>query len=313
MRIEEITKKSLSEVDDRELKSLRWSFTKLWDKHFKDNDKAVVGCFERSDFITKYRMLLKETNSRSLEHSTCDIDRQAFRKAMEVLQVGIDPAQFENISEMTSYILVKEDFAKSAKIEVIIRDNEENQNEALEKELLKTIGEQINKDCIFVYEKDFSGKCIPLFNKMLCPVKKIEKIEIEKEQDILKPDIEKKFERFVPIFPIAKGDEHIVYGVVYEPDVEDSQGDTANTEEIQKAAYQFMEDVQLFKVNHKGKKIKVKVLESYIAPADFVVSNQQIKKGSWILVTRVLDKKVWKDIKEGHLTGYSMAGYAKVS
>lgn len=310
MRIEEITKKSLSEVDDSELKSLRWSFTKLWDKHFKDNEKIVVGCFERNDFITKYRMLLKETNSRSLEHSTCDIDRQAFRKAMEVSQVGIDSSQFENILEMTSYILVKEDFAKSEKIEIIIRDDEENQSEALEKELTKLIKEQLDKDCTFVYEKDFSGKGIPLFNKILCPVKKIERIEIE---NVSKPDIEKKFEKFVPIFPITKGDERICCGIVYEPNVEDSQGDMASAEEIKKAAYQFMEDVQLFKVNHKGKKIKVKVLESYIAPADFVVSNQQIKKGSWILVTRVLDKKVWKDIKEGRLTGYSMAGYAKVS
>jgi len=229
---------------------------------------------------------------------------------MEVLQVGIDPAQFENISEMTSYILVKEDFAKSAKIEVIIREDEENQNETLEKELTKLIKEQTDKDCIFVYEKDFSGKCMPLFNKVLCPIKKIERIEIE---NVSKPDIEKKFEKFVPIFPIAKGDERICCSVVYAPgnvNDTDAQGDFATEEEIRLAAYNFMEKTQVFKVNHEGKPIKVKILESYIAPQDITIAGQPIIKGSWILTTRILDKKVWEAIKKKEITGMSMAGFA---
>lgn len=123
----------------------------------------------------------------------------------------------------------------------------------------------------------------------------------------------KKFEKFISVYLVDKADsdEHIVCGVVYEPNVEDAQGDEANEVEIRKAAYQFMEEVQAFRVMHKGKKVKVRVLESFIAPVDFAVVNKSVKKGSWILTVRVLDKKIWKAVKDGELTGFSMAGYAK--
>ena len=122
----------------------------------------------------------------------------------------------------------------------------------------------------------------------------------------------KQFEKYVSVYPIDKADseEHIVCGIVYEPDVEDSQGDMADEEEIRKAAYRFMEKTQTFKVMHKNQKVKVKVLESYIAPTDFTLAFQTIKKGSWVITVRVLDKKIWKSVKSGELNGFSMAGYA---
>jgi len=128
---------------------------------------------------------------------------------------------------------------------------------------------------------------------------------------------EKKFEKFVPIFCFDKQkdeskDERIVCGIVYAPDEEDTQGDGASAEEIRKAAYYFMENVQRFKVNHKGTSVKVKVLESYLAPTDLEFSGQIVKQGTWLLTTRVLDSKIWKGIKSGAITGYSMAGYATV-
>ncbi|KKM48094.1 hypothetical protein LCGC14_1558010 [marine sediment metagenome] len=127
---------------------------------------------------------------------------------------------------------------------------------------------------------------------------------------------DKKFEKFISVYPIDKADiadEHLVCGIVYEPDVEDAQGDKANEVEIRKAAYQFMEEVQTFRVMHKGKKVKVKVLESYIAPVDFTVAKQAIKKGTWVLTVRILDKKIWKAVKDGELSSFSMAGYAKTA
>lgn len=125
----------------------------------------------------------------------------------------------------------------------------------------------------------------------------------------------KTFEKFISVYPIDKADsdEQVVCGIVYEPDEVDAQGDKANEIEIRKAAYQFMEQVQVFKIMHKGKKAKVKVLESYIAPVDFTMANQFIKKGSWVITVRILDKKIWKAVKDGKLTGFSMAGYAKTA
>lgn len=136
----------------------------------------------------------------------------------------------------------------------------------------------------------------------------------EKKSKKLLSKKEKEIEKFISVYPIDKADEeHIVCGVVYEPDVEDAQGDKANEVEIRKAAYQFMEQSQSFKVMHKGKEVKVKVLESYVAPENFTIAKQAIKKGSWILTVRVLNKKIWNAVKEGELTGFSMAGYAKTA
>lgn len=126
--------------------------------------------------------------------------------------------------------------------------------------------------------------------------------------------ISKAISMNVPVFAVEKkdDDEHIVYGIVYEPDTVDAQGDQASEEEIRKAAYHFMENNPTFKIMHKGKPVDIKVLESYIAPQDFTIEKRTIKKGSWVLVTRVNDKKLWSAIKDGTYTGYSMAGYAKV-
>jgi len=143
------------------------------------------------------------------------------------------------------------------------------------------------------------------------------KKKVQKNAEKIIKDVKDElvFERDVSVYLFDKADkdEQVVYGVVYEPDEEDAQGDIANEVEIRKAAYGFMEKVQSFKVMHKGKKVKVKVLESYIAPTEFEMASQTIKKGSWVMAVRVLDKKIWKAIKDGDLTGFSMAGYAKTS
>lgn len=115
----------------------------------------------------------------------------------------------------------------------------------------------------------------------------------------------------IPIFKVSE-EEHIVGGIVYEPMKEDVQGDFATEQEIRDACYYFMEHSQRFKLQHKGQPItqKINILENYIAPIDFVVNGEKVRKGSWILIIRVRDAGIWKDIKEGKITGFSMAGLA---
>jgi len=309
IRIEEVTKQGLSEANDEELRTLRFQFAKFWDNHFKHNSRKVVGCFTRNNFVAKYRLLLKEMDSsrRSLEHSTCDIDRKAFAQSMETKQAGIDIAQLAQLVTGENCIILDKDFAQADELKITIQQAADGPDEQLEKDLTKMLGEQFDKPCAFVYEQNFKGEGIPLFHEVLQPVEKIEKIELESEEGE-----GEEIEKDIEIIPIEKGDEHIVYGIVYEPDTKDAQGDQASAEEIKKAAYNFMEHVQTFKVMHKGNKVKIKILENYIAPVDFTIEKRNVKEGSWVLVTRILDKQVWKDIKAGKLTGYSMAGYAKV-
>ena len=310
MRIEEIGKQALKDTTDLELKQLKYKFAKFWERHFKHNSKEIVGCFERADFIAKYRLLLKEMDSqkRSLQHSTCDIDRQAFKQSMQVKADGIDFSVFSEILTKKNYIILDKDFAKTDEIKITIAQTTdlESFSQFIEKEITKVFKEQFDKPCVFVYEQDFEGDGICLFHEVLCPAVKLQKIEIKSDGTEIEKDI--------VIVPLEKekGDEHIVYGIVYEPNEVDAQGDQANAEEIKKAAYDFMENVQTFKVNHKNKKVKVKILENYIAPVEFTIEKRNVKKGSWVLVLRILDGKIWKSIKKGELTGYSMAGYAKV-
>jgi len=132
------------------------------------------------------------------------------------------------------------------------------------------------------------------------------------EESVAKSDGE-EFELFAP-FIKADSDKQILYACVYEPGVEDSQGDEANAEEIEKAAHQFLSEVQTIKVMHKGKARKdVQILESYVAPSDCVIGEESITKGSWILVLKINSAKLWKKCKNGSYTGVSMGGQARVA
>lgn len=122
----------------------------------------------------------------------------------------------------------------------------------------------------------------------------------------------KEVKKFVRII---KGDspERIVYGIVAEPDVEDSQGDQQTAEEIEKAAYWFMEKAQGIKVetdvDHDDDDFSANLLENYIARSDMVIEEEVIKKGSWVQALR-LDEDTWEKVESGELTGFSMKGTA---
>ncbi len=118
-------------------------------------------------------------------------------------------------------------------------------------------------------------------------------------------------------FNITKIDkkQHIVGGVVYEPDEVDTQGDYANKKEIEKAMYRFMEkyatNTKRIRINHKGKKYFFPIIESFIPDHDITKGGQKLKAGTWWLMIKVPDEKIWKDIESENLTGFSMGGRAK--
>jgi hypothetical protein len=309
MRIEEITKAKLEKVSDTELARLRYKAATYWDRHFKSNDRQTVGCFTRTGFIAKYRLLLNEVSSerRSLQGSTSDLDRQAFRQSMQAKADGIDLAMFQEVPTTKNCVILDKDFAKADEINITIQAAEDTATALfLEEELTKAFAEQFDKPVVFNHDEQYEGEGIPLFDQVMRPAAKVEAVEIKKEHKEIEEDLE--------LLPVEKEkDERIVCGIVYEPNSVDSQGDQASADEIKKAAYGFMEHAQAFKVMHKGKKVNVRILENYIAPVAFKIGDRQVKKGSWVMVARVVDKKLWKAIKGGELTGYSMAGYAKVS
>ncbi|MER2458410.1 XkdF-like putative serine protease domain-containing protein [Bacillus subtilis] len=120
------------------------------------------------------------------------------------------------------------------------------------------------------------------------------------------------FEKKVRLFTKSEQDEQkLVYGIVYEPDVPDAHGDFMTAEEIEKAAHGFLAEAREIDINHSFEGGTGVVVESYVAPDDFMIGSKRITKGSWVLVTRASDE-VWEQIKAGIITGYSMAGTADV-
>lgn len=110
---------------------------------------------------------------------------------------------------------------------------------------------------------------------------------------------------------VKSADERIIFGIVLEPDTVDAQGDTISTDEIRQAAHKFMEDFGQLGLQHREiVNGKLKLLESFIAPVDFDVDGQSVKKGTWLMAERVVDDTLWVAIKKGDITGYSIGGSA---
>ena len=102
----------------------------------------------------------------------------------------------------------------------------------------------------------------------------------------------------------------LVYAVVYEPEVEDTDGDKMTADEIEKASHEFMMSNQSIDRQHDFVAGAGQLMESYIAPVDFKLGEQLVTKGTWVMVTKASDE-IWDGIQNGEITGYSMAGTAE--
>ncbi|WP_368653760.1 XkdF-like putative serine protease domain-containing protein [Ornithinibacillus sp. 4-3] len=150
-----------------------------------------------------------------------------------------------------------------------------------------------------------------LINASITHVSYVDKGANQKQFFFTKSDKKPNIQKEVKLF-INKDEEEqqLVYGVVYEPDVEDSHGDVMTAKEIEKAAHGFVKDARNIDTQHDFQAGVGEVVESYIAPIDFELGEQTITKGSWVLVTKASDE-IWESIKKGDITGYSMAGTAE--
>ncbi len=119
-------------------------------------------------------------------------------------------------------------------------------------------------------------------------------------------------------FAKAIEEEQTVSGIVLKPETTDAQGDIYSPEVIRKAAFDFLSNYnKSTKLGHQHKDFKnwggrFALVESYLAPSDFVLGDKIVKQGSWVMTVKVLDSKIWKMVKDGKITGFSIGGKAKV-
>lgn len=114
--------------------------------------------------------------------------------------------------------------------------------------------------------------------------------------------------------PIYKADsaQQKVWAVVLEPYTVDAQGDWETPDEIEKACHAWMENWQAHNIRHKGDVNKdIRTVECYIAPTDFALGAQPVRKGSWVMGVHILDGDVWQQVEKGELNGFSIEGYGR--
>ncbi|WP_336737396.1 XkdF-like putative serine protease domain-containing protein [Bacillus altitudinis] len=150
-----------------------------------------------------------------------------------------------------------------------------------------------------------------LINAKITHVSYVDKAANQKQFFFMKSEKQPDFQKEIKVIAKADDAQRLVYGIVYEPNVADAHGDFMTPEEIEKAAHGFLKDAREIDKQHDFQAGVGEVVESYIAPSDFEMGDEMIKKGSWVLVTKASDE-IWEQIQKGEITGYSMAGTADI-
>jgi hypothetical protein len=130
-----------------------------------------------------------------------------------------------------------------------------------------------------------------------------------------------KRNKFLTLLPVRKEDvkKQIVYGVVLEPNVVDTQADFMRPDEIEKTAHGYLKKAIKGKATVSRKQHGPKAffkdkpgivpVESFIAPCDFTYDgNETVKKGTWVVAMLFEDPKEWEKVLDGTYTGFSIGG-----
>ncbi|HEY3875550.1 MAG TPA: XkdF-like putative serine protease domain-containing protein [Candidatus Kapabacteria bacterium] len=111
---------------------------------------------------------------------------------------------------------------------------------------------------------------------------------------------------------IAKADveKGIIYGVVYEPDTTDTQGDWADAPTIERAAHDFLikGKVRMVDTMHDYTPIDGGVVESFIKNGE-ANNYPDAKDGAWLVAIKPDDMTKMK-VKSGEYRGISLSGTA---
>ncbi len=157
---------------------------------------------------------------------------------------------------------------------------------------------------------------VELVNANVTHVSYVGKAANKRQFFLTKSADEPTFQKEVKVFINKEEDEQLVYGIVYSPgsaddeSTHDTDGEFMSAESIEKAAHGFMKDARNIDSGHDFEAGVGEVVESYIAPVDMTIGEEEIAKGSWVLVTKASDE-IWEAVQKGTYTGYSLAGTAE--
>jgi len=112
---------------------------------------------------------------------------------------------------------------------------------------------------------------------------------------------------------VAKdAEKQVIYGIVFEPDYVDMDGDYVTKEDIENAAHEYLINSRKIKLSHQIDIDNVcDVVESYVAPVDLKYNEHIVKEGSWVIGIKIWDTDLWKET-ENAIVGLSAGGYAAI-
>src|SRR5690606_10836816 len=109
-------------------------------------------------------------------------------------------------------------------------------------------------------------------------------------------------------------EQRIALFVVLEPQdgdlTNDAHGDTYTAEEVAKACRNFGDHCNKANLFHKVETQDAEIIENYIAPVDFQLDNEIVKKGTWLQKWYFPETEVgevlWQAVKNGEINGVSI-------
>ncbi len=127
------------------------------------------------------------------------------------------------------------------------------------------------------------------------------------------------------VIPIAKVDSarQIVYGIVLDPYIVDSQGDWVPVLEVEKAAHRYLVKSRTIGDQHK-KKADAELVESWLVPYptpedyrkaiageshkvyQFKFGESEVHSGAWVVGIHVISERLWQEVQSGVKTGLSI-------
>lgn len=113
----------------------------------------------------------------------------------------------------------------------------------------------------------------------------------------------------------ANDELQIVYGwanvsEVHNQPIKDLQGDIIESEILEKAAYDFMENSRRADKAHKEQGVGVVVESMYFSKEKKDMLGIDLQNTGWWVGIKVLDKSLWQDIKDGKYSMFSIGGWA---
>ena len=100
--------------------------------------------------------------------------------------------------------------------------------------------------------------------------------------------------------------------IVMTPDEIDLHGDIVAEEEIRKACHNFNRHCMKANLFHLAQTDTFEFVESYILPADIMLDEKLVVKGTWVATIQSKNDDLWDAIESGEINGLSIGALATV-